>query len=60
MLTEEKKVKKYLEDNFQNRNDLVTQTETDSSEVKQLYEGVGPRGKEGKSYKIITENSPNL
>ncbi len=47
LLSEEKKVKKYLEDNFQNRNDLVGRTETDSSEANKLYEGVGPRGKEG-------------
>ena len=50
-LSEEKKVKKYLEENFQNRHDLVNKIEaateeTDNPERKQ-YEGVGPRAKEG-------------
>jgi len=45
---EEKKVKKYLEDNFQNRNDLVTQTDSVAREERKLYEGIGPQAKEGK------------
>jgi len=53
-LSEEKKVKKYLEENFQNRHDLVNKIEaateeTDKPERKQ-YEGVGPRAEEGNSF----------
>ena len=61
MITEEKKVKRYLEDNFQHRRDLVQPDETLSkySENKYLSEdarlrqdsGVGPRTKDGKNNK---------
>lgn len=49
-ISEEKKVKKYLEDNFQNRIDLINKFEAGTDEAKaekQQYEGVGPRAKEG-------------
>merc|ERR1711963_177081 len=49
---EEKKVKKYLEDNYQHRTDLITPVPelktNENSEVKK-FQGVGPKTKEGNS-----------
>ena len=55
---EEKKVKRYLEDNFKNRQDLVSPDENLSNsngghlndEVRQTHQhsGIGPRAKVGK------------
>ena len=47
-------MKKYLEDNFQNRSDLTSKLESPASEEAKVerrqYEGVGPRAKEGDTF----------
>ena len=49
-VAEEKKVKKYLEDNYQHRTDLISPDpelkNSENSEVKK-FQGVGPKTKEG-------------
>ena len=51
--SEEKKVKKYLEDNYQPRTDLISpiaelKTNGEASTESKKYQGTGPKTKEGK------------
>ena len=61
LLSEEKKVKKYLEDNYQHRSDLVSpdpdladlhsrSREPSAEAGPKKYQGVGPQTKDGKSW----------
>ena len=47
---EEKKVKKYLEDNYQHRTDLITPLPELKNEEQKKYQGVGPKTKEGELF----------
>ena len=53
IFSEEKKVKKYLEDNYQHRTDLISpipelKTNGDVPAESKKYQGTGPKTKEGK------------
>ncbi len=53
-------MKKYLEENFQNRHDLVNKIEAattdddDNKTDRKQYEGVGPRAREGNQINLKT------
>ena len=55
-LPEEKKVKKYLEDNYQHRTDLISPDpeikSSENGEGKKI-QGVGPKTKEGEIFCLI-------
>ena len=58
LFLEEKKVKKFLEDNYQHRQDLVSPLPEFKGEPKEeprKYPGVGPKTREGNFLKLFLE-----